>query len=275
MLEGMLNDICGPDLFSSIYDTLSVNLFSSGGKFSAILSVIRTIYNTLMPIGVMLMFIYFMLALVDKLSSENFTWEHLWRQLAMLLAAKYLMEHGFELLELLSGIGISIMGKISGINGAGVSATAIDAEAMISQFRDSIGVLGYIEWIGNIVMFIYLLIPWVISWIIGLCVNIICYSRVIEIYVRAAFAPIALSDFFHSGLQGGGWKYLKNFLAASLQGAIILVIAIIYSGLFQAITIDDDGNIFRFLGAYLAFYASAIMLMFKSLPLAKDLVGTN
>lgn len=273
-MEIMLNDICGPDLFTSIYDTLSVNLFSSGGKYSAVLSVIRSLYNIALPIGIMLMFIYFMLALVDKLSSESFTWEHLWRQLAMLLAAKYLMEHGFELLELLFGIGMAAMSKISVVSGADVSAAAIDAEAMISGFRDSLG--GWnIPIIRDVIMFVYLLIPWALSWLMRLCVSIICYSRVIEIYVRAAFAPVALSDFFHSGLQGGGWKYLKNFLAVSLQGAIILVIAIIYSRLFQSITIDDDGNFFRFIGAYLAFYASAVMLMFKSLPLAKDLVGTN
>lgn len=275
MLESMLNDICGSDLVTSIYDTLSVNLFSSGGKYAAVLSVIRSLYNIALPIGVMLMFIYFMLALVDKLSSESFTWEHLWRQLALLLATKYLMEHAFELLELLFGVGMAILGKFSSVSGTSISAVAIDADTIISEFRNSLGVLGSIKWIGNIILFVYLLIPWMFRWVMGLCVTIICYSRVIEIYVRAAFAPIALSDFFHSGLQSGGWKYLKNFLAVSLQGAIILVIAIIYSGLFQTITVSYGGNIFGFIGAYLAFYASAVMLMFKSLSLAKDLVGTN
>jgi len=275
MLEAMLTDICGPDIFSSIYDTLSVNLFSAGGKYGAVLSVIRSLYNIAMPIGVMLMFIYFMLALVDKLSSETFTWEHLWRQLALLLATKYLMEHGFELLELLFNIGMSALASVSHIGSANVSAVTFDAAQIIEDFKASLNLSGIMKIFDGIIMFIYLLIPWVLSWLMRLFISIICYSRVIEIYVRAAFAPVALSDFFHSGLQGGGWKYLKNFLAVSLQGAIILVIAIIYSSLFQSITIDATTGIFAFIGACLAFYASAVLLMFKSLPLAKDLVGTN
>ena len=107
ILESMLNQICGADLFESIYETLAINLFSSGGAYSGVYSAVRSLYNSIMPIGVMMMFIYFMIALVDKLSSETFTWEQFFRQLAMVLAAKFLMEHGFEILETLFGIGLN------------------------------------------------------------------------------------------------------------------------------------------------------------------------
>lgn len=273
MLENMINDICGPDIFTSIYETLSVNLFSSGGKYSAVLSVVRIAYNIIMPVGVYLMFIYFMLALVDKLSSDTFTWEQLWRQLAMLLAAKILMENGFQILETLFGIGMAVLAMISGAGGTDIAVSTIDTAALITEFRDSIGIAGNIPFIRDIIMFVYLLIPWTLSWIMRLVIAVICYSRVGEIYIKAAYTPIALSDFMHSGFQGTGWKHLKSFFASCLQGAIIFLIAVIFTALFQTITIDSGWNIFKFLGAYLAFYASAVMLMFKSLPLAKEIVG--
>lgn len=59
ILESMLNQICGANLFSSIYETLSVNLFSSGGAFGTAYNVVHAIYNTIMSIGVMLLFVYF------------------------------------------------------------------------------------------------------------------------------------------------------------------------------------------------------------------------
>ena len=93
ILESMLNQVCGANLFENIYETLSVNLFSSGGAFGAAYSVVHAIYNTIMSIGVMLLFVYFIVSLVDKLSSDTFTWEMLWRQFALLLAAKYIMEN--------------------------------------------------------------------------------------------------------------------------------------------------------------------------------------
>ena len=89
ILESMLNQICGADLFDSIYETLAINLFSSGGAYSGVYSAVRSLYNSIMPIGVMMMFIYFMIALVDKMSSETFTWEQFFRQLAMVRSAEH------------------------------------------------------------------------------------------------------------------------------------------------------------------------------------------
>lgn len=269
MLEGMLNDICGSDLFSGIYETLSVNWFAGGDAYNAA----RVLHNTVKPVALMLMFIYFMIAIVDKCSSENFTWEQLWKQLCMLLASKFLIDHGFEILQLLFNVGQAMAAQISGAFGTDVKDATYNAEEIIEGFRDSITLFD-IELFENIIMFFYLLIPWLFSWVMGLCVSVICYSRVIEIYARAIFMPIAISDFFHTGLQGGGWRFLKNFLAVSLQGAMILVIAIIYSKLFSTLTVTDS-NLFTFIGKYLAFYASAIMLMFKSLPLTKEVLGTG
>lgn len=271
-LGGMLKDICGSDIFSSIYETLSQNLFGAG-DYSAALNVVKTLNNAIIPLALMLMFIYFMIAVVDKLSSENFTWEQLWRQMAMLLAAKYLMEHGFELLEIFFNIGMALAAKFDGLGSTLVAEAALDTEALIEGFHDSIGSF-LPDFIVKIIMFIYLLIPWLFSWIMRLCVGVICYSRVIEIYARATFAPVAIADFFHSGLHGSGFRFLKSFLAVSLQGAMILVIAMIFSSLFGSITVNE-ANLFKFIGKYLAFYAAALMMMFKSLSLTKEVIGVN
>lgn len=270
MLEAMLKDICGSDLFSSIYETLSINWFSSG----AALTAARTLHNTIKPVALMLMFLYFMIAIVDKLSSENFTWEQLWRQMAMLLAAKYLIDNCFDILKLMFDIGMAAAATLSSKYGTNVSSVTINAQTLIDGFRQSMGFSEFFSFLAEMLMVLYLLLPWLLSWIMRLCVSIVCYSRVIEIYCRAVFAPLAISDFFHTGLQGGGWRFLKNFLAVCLQGAMILVIAIIYSKLFASLTVNEP-NLFVFIGKYLAFYASAVMLMFKSLSLTKEVLGTG
>lgn len=270
MLEMMLNDICGADLFANVYETLNINWFSG----SEAMTVVQGIHGVVQPVALMLMFIYFMITVVDKMSSDTFTWEQLWRQMAMLLASKYLIDHGFEILQLLNNIGVAMLGLVGG-NASSAIENTIDAATLIEGFKESYGVSNAIMgFLVEILMVLFLLFPWIFSWVMPLCVNVVCYSRVIEIYARAAFAPIAISDFFHSGLQGGGWRFLKNFLAVSLQGAMILTISVIYSSLFAVIAINET-SLFPFIGKYLAFYAAAIMLMFKSLSLTKELVGTN
>ena len=275
MLENMVMDICGADIFSSIFETLSINLFSSSDKFAPVLTIIRTIQNSITTVSVMMMFIYFLVALVDKCSSENFSWEQLWRQLAMLLATKYLMEHGFELMETLFNIGMAVTADVNNASGIDIAQTSMDAAALVEAFKQSLNLpkICQIPYLDNIIVFCQLLLPWAGAWIMRLAVSIICYSRVIEIYMRAAMAPIALSDFFHSGLQGSGWRSLKSFFAVSLQGAVILIIAIIYSKLFESLTLDESAGLFSYLGTFLVIYASSVMLMFKSLSLTKELVG--
>lgn len=271
-IEYMLNEICGPGIIQSIFETLSINWFADD---NAVLKVVNTIHDTAVkPVAIFLVMIYFMGAIVDKLSNESFTWEQLWRQLAMLIVSMYLIEYGIDIMKWFFGIGMKLTADIS-TSYKEMGANAIDAAALVNSFKEQWGMDGWLAgFFINIILFIILLIPFLLSWIMRLLVSVICYSRVIEIYARATFAPIALSDFFHSGLQGTGWRYLKNFLAVCLQGAMILAIGIIFSKLYEVISFDAASNVFAFIGKYLAFYASAIMLMFKSLPLTKELVGT-
>lgn len=280
-LENMLTDICGSDIFDSIIQTLSINLFSDAGQFSNALSIVKRIHtDVVMPVALMLVFLYFMMAVVDKASSENFTWEQLWRQMIMLLVAKFLIDHGFEILELLFEIGMALAAEVSVVSDRWINnpQNTFDAAAMIESFQAGLGLDDWPKFIKNIlttvIMFGYLIFPWLLSWIMRLAVSVICYTRVIEIYVRATFAPVALADFFYQGLQGGGWRYLKNFLAVCFQGALLLLIAVIFSALFSQLVAEDQ-NLFTFIGSYLAFFASALMLMFKSLSLSKEILGTN
>ena len=277
MIKGMVNDLCGKDLFKGIMDTLETNLFSSKGDYSAAVNLVEDLYfSVIQPIAIMLMIIYFLLALVDKMTSENFTWEQMGKQMCMFLASFYLINHGFEILELLFQLGLSLTKQVNALVDGSLDPKdgASRVESVINTFKATINVPNFLK---DICLFVYLLIPWALSWIMGLVVKIICYTRVIEIYARAAFAPIALSDFFHSGFQGAGWRFLKSFLAVCLQGALILVINAIYSALFDVVagSVDTKLSLFAFLGVYLAIMASACMLMFKSLSLSKELLGVN
>ena len=269
-IQGMINDICGPDLFKDILEILSMNLFSD----SVVLQAVKALHEVIKPIALMLAFIYFMIAFIDKTTSEHFTWEQVWRQMIMLFVAVYLINHGFEILEYLFDIGMMVAGDVSEYYTEAATKT-VEVEEIVEAWKES---WGFGDWIPDlfvkVLLIVFLLLPWIISWIMGLVVSIICYTRMIEIYFRATFAPIAISDFFHSGLQSAGWRFLKNFLAVCLQGAAILVIAIIYAKLMENLTVDET-NLFKFIGKYMAFYASAIMLMLKSLSLTKEVLGTS
>lgn len=274
-LEGLIKIIFQTDLFTTITDTLSINLFSSSGKFGSVLSLIRSLYDIIFPVAVMMLFIYFMISLIERCSNDTFTWEQLWKVFAMLVATKILIEHGFDLLERLFEIGLAITDSFAAIRGAG-SEFALGEEQIADIVKDLNENMGWVmKFIRNILLWIALLIPALISFIMRIAVSVICYSRIAEIYVRAVFTPIALSDVFHGGLQSSGWRYLKSFMAICLQGATIIVIAIIYGQLMSALLQNyaQDGSFWAFYSISIAVQASAIALMFKSLNLTREIMG--
>ena len=283
--EGMLNDICGSDLFNSVSKTLQYDIFGER-RFSSAVNIVKSISDdVVVPIATMLICIYFLLNVIDKMTSENFTWEQLARVMVMLVVGKFLIENSFEILTKLYDIGLEIVKMVVTELGTGDKHNADVNVAMDAYKQMKEDKNGLMKVLWDIVMMFILLFPWLLSWIMRLIVKIICYTRIIEILVRAAFSPIALSDFFQNGLAGSGWRWLKNFFAVCLQGVIIMAIALLYSAVLGGImdselmlTADEhfwDFGLFQFIGIWLALSASAIMLMFRSLALSKEILGTG
>lgn len=272
----MLEDICGTDLLQSILEVLKHDLFSQNGDYAKVLDIIEPIYSVIQTTAIMLVFVYFCIAIVDKMSSESFTPEQMIRQIALLFVSKFLIDYGMDLMILLFDIGLTLLSDVAAkIPSTTTTLSSAEAKRMLDEFEASLGVSGVLKILKGVIVFVWLLIPWALSWIMGLCVKIIMYSRVIEIYVRAVFSPLALADFYQGGLQSAGFRFLRSFLAVAIQGTIILVIAAIYSALFTTVVSSAGLNFFSFIGLYLAFLASSIMLMFKSLSVAKELTGAG
>ncbi len=133
------------------------------------------------------------------------------RQMCMFLLGFFLIDRGFELLNLLFELGVKFVDTVNGWISGGLGQ--IDkslSDKIIEEFNSQkFAKIGFID---DIFKFCYLFFPYILSWLLGMCVKIICYTRLIEIYIRAAFAPIAFSDFFHNGFQGSGWRFLKHSL---------------------------------------------------------------
>lgn len=273
-LKGILAIVFQVNIFDNIVEKLSDNLLSDGGKFSGALGAIQVCYNMVFPIATMLLFVYFLLALVDKVSSETFTWEQLWKLFAMLLGTKILIEEGFQLLQLLFSIGLSMSQKVSEIfqTTDNIAVTDEQIEELINIAIENMDVPKFLR---RLLLWMMMLPLCLLPALTSIAISVIVYARVIEIYLRTVYMPIALADFFHGGVQSNGWRSIKGFLAVSLQGATILVISIIYSNLSAALLSNYGGadHFLAFVGGTAALQFSAIALMFKSLNLTKEMLG--
>lgn len=283
MVEGMIKDICGQDLLSSVTKVLGYDVFTDS-RFSGAIVIVKKISNDIIvPVAIMLVCMYFLINVLDKFSSDNFNWEQLGRLLASLLIGVFLIENSFAILEQLFYLGDILVEELAALSGTPDFEKWSETGLNIYKEQRE-GQIFLMDWIWDIVMIPVFIIPWLFSWVMRLAVKVICYSRLIEIMLRTAFAPVALSDVFHHGLNGGGWRFLKNFLAVCLQGVLIVAICCLFNSIVNGLVADEMGEgsligwmggIFSFLGIWLTVYASALMLMFRSLSLSKEIVGTG
>lgn len=272
MLMDWFEDIFGSGIFKAVEDVLCIN--PSTGDYSAVWNAIYSVYtNVMVPIALGLMLIWFLVALMEKSATDQVTIEQVLMLFVKLIAAKFLIDFGFELFAKLWGLGNSLVAEVGEAFSDG-DATSFDYKELWKEMTGKAWgkKLGLFKSIG---LMCQLLLPWLASKIIIACIYFICYSRLIEMLLRLLAAPVAVSDFITEGLHGSGWKYLKNFLAICLQGMIIVAIAQLYplvmSGVFT--NLSDDG-FWTIILKQLAFSFSAIALMFKSLSISKELVGT-
>ena len=76
--------------------------------------------------------------------------------------------------------------------------------------------------------------------LLTICVFLVIYARIIEIYLVTSLAPIPFATFTNHDWSHVGQNYLKSILALAFQGFLIMVCMGIYAVLLNNITFTDD-----------------------------------
>ena len=86
--------------------------------------------------------------------------------------------------------------------------------------------------------------------ILSICIMLVIYGRMIEIYLVTSLGPIPLATMANSEWRSMGQNYLKSLLALGFQAFLIMVCVGIYSVLIQTIatTSDISGAIWACMG---------------------------
>lgn len=272
LIYSMFKEIFAGGVFDSVSDVLKLN--PSAGAWSKAWVAVDSVYsNVMVPIALGLMIIWFLVAFMEKAASEQVSFEQLFMLFAKLIAAKFLIDYGLQIFTNLWGLGISLIDTVAGAFEDGPGGSPMDYKDLWKDWSglDWNAKIGILKGIG---MLCQLLIPWLVSKIMIAVVFFVCYSRIIEMLLRMMAAPIALSDFMTEGLHGAGWRFLKNFLAICLQGMIMVAISQIYPLVLNTI-LNGSSGFWETLLKYIAFSFAAIALLFKSLSISKELVGTS
>ena len=155
---------------------------------------------------------------------------------------------------------------------AGTISTTVglDTSAAMTQLIDGLQNKNIGELIGLFLSseFVFLTIN-----LLSLCVFLVVYARIIEIYLVTSLAPIPFATFTNHDWSHVGQNYLKSILALAFQGFLIMVCMGIYAVLLNNIVFVDD------LGAAMwicvGYTALLVYALFKTGSVSKSIFAAH
>jgi hypothetical protein len=78
------------------------------------------------------------------------------------------------------------------------------------------------------------------TWALSVCIFIIVYGRMVEIYLVTSVAPIPMAAMMGKEWGGMGQNYIRSLMALGFQAFLIIVCVAIYAALVQHIPAAPD-----------------------------------
>ena len=154
-------------------------------------------------------------------------------------------------------------GVIIGEASLDISTLVTDLEAQLMEME--IGPL-FGLWLQSSLMGI-------IAWVLSICIFIIVYGRMIEIYMVTSVAPIPMATMVNREWGQMGQNYLRSLFALGFQAFLIMVCVGIYAALVQGITVGSDVS--TALWTCIGYTVLLCFTLFKSSSVSKSIFSAH
>lgn len=105
------------------------------------------------------------------------------------------------------------------------------------------------------------------------CIFIIVYGRMVEIYLVTSVAPIPMATMTNHEWGQMGQNYLRSLFALGFQAFLIIVCVAIYAVLVQSISVEGDLN--SAIWTCIGYTVLLCFTLFKSSSVAKGIFGAH
>jgi hypothetical protein len=113
----------------------------------------------------------------------------------------------------------------------------------------------------------------VTMWAVTICVFIVIYGRMIEIYLVTSIAPIPMATMTNREWGQMGQNYLRKLFALAFQAFFIIVCVAIYAVLVQNIVLAD--NISNAIWTCMGYTVLLCFSLFKTSSLALSVFNAH
>ena len=204
---------------------------------SGVFSMIKSLSDTvIIPVAGMILTFVLCYELIQMVISHNnmgnFETFVFFKWIFKTFVAVYIVTHTFDIVMGVFGLAQHV------INGsAGIITGSLDAGLTLDTLQTTLEAMEWYELLG-----LYMqsaIISFAMN-ALSICIFIIVYGRMLEIYLTTSVAAIPFATMVNKEWGQIGNNYLKSLFAVAFQGFLILVCVAIYSVLLQSAATSGD-----------------------------------
>lgn len=184
--------------------------------------------NVMFPIGFSLLSLFFIIGYTKRAAMFKMTnFEQVLKVLLQLLFAKMIMENSLGILQWIFYSVSDLIDKVALYTSN--TGDLIDFTKSKSEWM----AMSYWEFVKMTNRFWPLEIGMMIS---KMFASVICYGRIIEVYIFTAISPIPLATIASEEYSHIGKRFFQHYVSVCLQGLVIIIILKLFAPLVGAIT---------------------------------------
>ena len=161
----------------------------------------------------------------------------------------------------------SVVARASGVI---VSDASIDLSTVMTGLASRLNTMDVGPLFG---LWFQSLFAGICTWALTICIFIIIYGRMIEIYLVTSLAPIPMATMMNREWGSMGQNYLRSLLALGFQAFLIIVCVAIYAVLVRNISTTSD--ISAAIWTCLGYTVLLCFCLFKTSSLAKGVFNAH
>ena len=241
LISGIISNLSG--MFDSVNDkvgdiTTQVGLTPqawNGGIFNMVRNLSDTV---ILPIAGIILTIVMTLELIQLLVDRNNlhdvdTWIF-FKWIFKTACAVLIVSNTWNIVMAVFDVANSVVNNASGVI---VGNTSIDLATIVPDLEAQLEAMDLGSLLG---LWFQSLLVGVTMWALTICIFIITFGRMIEIYLVTSVAPIPMAAMMGKEWGGMGQNYLRSLFALGFQAFLIMICVGIYAVLVQNIAVSGD-----------------------------------
>ena len=275
LTEGIMSNLSG--MFDSVNQQVTDISAQVGqtpqGWNGSIFSMIQNLSNSVMvPVAGVILAIVMTVELIQMITDRNNmhdvdTWM-IFKWVFKSAAAILLVTNTWNIVMGVFDLAQSVVTQASDVIGADAS---IDISTVMSDME---GRLEEMELGPLFGLWFQSMFIGVTMWALYICIFIVVYGRIIEIYLVTSVAPIPMAAMMGKEVGGGmGQNYLRSLFALGFQAFLIIVCVAIYAVLVQNIATESD--IIKAIWSCVGYTVLLCFTLFKTGSLAKAVFNAH